>query len=94
MLFRSMLRPFDSLGGDEFRPIAQRAKENRRAEYNEAADVFIDKAGERIGAIMGGMVPNSILDPVQDQKHAVPGKRDDLPDAGDVDMSDLPPRKG
>lgn len=87
-----MLRPYDSLGGDEFRPIAQRARDNRRAEFGEAAEVFLDKAGERIQTMMGGVMPNSTLDAQQDDKH-VPGRRDDLPPASDVDISDLPPRK-
>lgn len=89
-----MLRPYDSLGGSEFKPISQRAKDNRKAEYGEASEVFLDKMTDRIGNIMGGMMPNSTLDPSQDHKHTVPGQRGDLPKSEDIDLSDLKPRRG
>lgn len=89
-----MLRPYDALGGAEFRPIAQRAKDNRKAEYSEASEVFLDKMTDRFTSVMGGMMPNSTLDASQDHKHTVPGQRGDLPKSDDVDLSDLKPRRG
>lgn len=79
------------MGGDHF-SIRGQASANRKKEYGEAADVFFEKAGEKLGAIMGGVMPGSTLN---DPSPPPSGpSRDHLPEADDVDISDLKPRKG
>jgi hypothetical protein len=79
------------MGGEHF-SVRGRASENRRKEYSEAADVFFEKARENIGSVLTGVVPGSALsDPSPPSSGP---SRDNLPDAGDVDLSDLNARKG
>lgn len=82
----------DMMGGSDF-SIRGKASANRRKEYGEAADVFFEKAQEKIGGMLAGVVPGSTL---SDPNPAPAGgpSRDDLPDANDVDLSDLKPRRG
>lgn len=76
----------------------QKATANRRKQYEEQADVFLDRAGQALGDMMTG----SVFDKPDEEKvtkdHVaashVPGNRPDLPDAADVDLSDLTGRKG
>jgi hypothetical protein len=86
------LVPHDSIEQGSFKSVHEMATANRKKEYGEAADVFIDKVTARV---MSGVVPGSTLspDPVPE---AASGKttRDDLPDAGDMDVSDMKARKG
>lgn len=86
------LVPRDSMIGDDFRSIRQRAKENRKEEYSDAADAFIDKVQERAGAViasaMTGAPGQAPPEKPAEASDAVPG-REDLPDAGDVDLSRL-----
>lgn len=50
------LIPKDEMFGGE-KSILELAKQNRRAEYEEAADVFLDKAAAKIGEVLVGGVP-------------------------------------
>lgn len=87
----------DMMGGSDF-SIRGKASANRRKEYGEAADVFINKVQQRIGDVFvgGGPVPGSTLDEPTGtgQKTPVPTGRENLPDASDVDLGDMKPRQG
>lgn len=80
------------MSGDHF-SIRGQASVNRKKEYGEAADVFFEKAGEKLGAIMGGVMPGSTLNDPSPPPSSGPS-RDHLPEADDVDLSDMKPRKG
>jgi hypothetical protein len=47
------LLPKDEMFGGE-KNVMEMASEHRRAEYGEAADVFLDKAAQKLGDIMSG----------------------------------------
>lgn len=79
---------FASMGGSDF-SIRGRAGENRQREYGQAADIFLDKVTDRIGGMMGGAVAAS-TDGASPQSTTT---RDDLPDANDIDLGNLKPRK-
>ena len=82
--------PHSSLLGDDFKPVRQRAKESRREEYSEAADVLIDKVKAEVGGIMGG---STFTKPPEEQPPPFgEPPRDDLPDAGDISGDDIKPR--
>jgi len=87
------LVPRNKLMGDDFKSVADRARESRREEVSEASEVFIGKLKEEIGSVMAG----STLSPSPEEQvpeeppgHGPP--RDDLPDVDDVDSADLEPR--
>jgi hypothetical protein len=82
----------EMMGGSDF-SIRGKASANRRKEYGEAADVFFEKAQEKIGGMFAGVVPGSTLSDPNPSTPSGPS-RDDLPDAADVDLSELKPRKG
>jgi hypothetical protein len=74
------LVPHAHLLGEEFTPAYQRAQENMRKQYEEQADVFIDKATEAVAEMMGGGVLAS-------------APTDPAPASEEPDLSDLRPRK-
>jgi len=79
------------MGGGDF-SIRGQASANRKKEYGEAADVFFEKAGEKLGAIMGGVILGSTLgDPSPTPSGP---SRDHLPEADDIDLSGMKPREG
>lgn len=77
------------MGGDHF-SVRGQASANRKKEYGEAADVFFEKAQEKIGGMMSGAMTGS---PAASAPQDGPS-RDHLPDAADVDLSDMKPRNG
>jgi hypothetical protein len=79
------LVPFDMMMGSDFN-IRGAAQANRRQEYEEQAQVFIDKAKEAVVGVMGG----SSLDQTPEERTGA----DDLPDAADVDVSGMTGRSG
>jgi hypothetical protein len=87
------LQPHDTIAGGAFKSIHEMASNNRKKEFGEAADVFIEKVKENVGSMFtGGAVPGSTL---SDPSPAPSGpSRDHLPEADDVDLSDMKPRKG
>jgi hypothetical protein len=91
------LVPRASLMGDDVGSVYQQAKANRRAEFSEQADVFIDKVQERVGAVMAGSTleprPEEVHDPANVHDPRPPSQREeDYPDADDVDTDDMKPR--
>jgi hypothetical protein len=88
------LQPHDAIAGGAFKSIHEMASNNRKKEYSEAADVFIDKVSGRVGDMMTGVMPGSTLSPDPGQMPSAGPSRDHLPDAGDVDLSNMKPRKG
>lgn len=82
------LVPMDRFSGQSIR---QMAKENRTAEYKEQAKAFVDVVKDEITG-GGSIFDNAPPDPTADD--VPPGKTDDLPDADEVDDSDLKPRGG
>lgn len=79
------------MGGEEF-SIRAKAKETRKQEYSEAADIFLDKVQGKVGEMLGGVMPGSTLsDPTPTQDGP---SRENLPDADDVNLDSMKPRKG
>lgn len=88
------LQPHDTIAGGAFKSIHEMASANKKKEYSEAADVFIDKVQGRVGEMFTGVIPGSTLsDPTPASEPNGPS-RDHLPEADDVDLSDMKPRKG
>lgn len=91
------LQPHDTIEHGAFKSIHEIASKNRQKEYGEAADVFIDKVSGRVGDIFsgGGPIPGSTMSEPNVSPPAPSGPpRDHLPDAGDVDLTNMKPRKG
>lgn len=88
-----MLVPYDSIQNGSFKSVHEMASENKKREYGEAADVFLGKVQERIGDMIGGMPAATVAQ--TDGSKAPDGKttRDNLPDAADVDLTDMKPRR-
>lgn len=88
------LMPYDSIESGAMKSVHEMASQNRKKEYGEAADVFIEKVQGRIGDMFGGggPVPGSTLD--EPTASGQKSTRDNLPDADDVDISGLKPRQG
>jgi len=88
------LQPHDTIENGAFKSIHEMASNNRKKEYSEAADVFIDKVSGKVGDMFshGGPMPGSTMS----EPSAPPSgpSREHLPDAGDVDLTDMKPRKG
>lgn len=90
------LVPRASLMGDDVGTIYQKAKANRRAEYEEQAGVLVEKVKDEIAAVMQG----STLSPTAEEEHnpdnvhdpRSASERDDLPDADSIDTSTMKPR--
>jgi len=78
------------MSGSDF-SIRGQASANRKKEYGEAADVFFEKAKENIGSMFTGVMPGSTL---TDPSPTDGPSRDHLPEADDVDLSGMKPRKG
>jgi len=78
------------MSGSDF-SIRGQASANRKKEYGEAADVFIEKVKENVGSMFTGVVPGSTL---TDPSPTDGPSRDHLPEADDVDLSGMKPRKG
>ena len=78
------LVPKDNLMGDEFKSAAQRTRESRREDYEEGADVLVERLKSELG---NAMMPNSTLEPTPEEDFT------DFPDAKDVDVNGLKPRK-
>jgi len=72
------LQPFDTIANGAFKSIHEMASDNRKKDYSEAADVFIDRVTDRFGGSIASMAPK---DPVASGGTT----RDQFPDA---DMSD------
>jgi hypothetical protein len=90
-----MLVPYDTIQDGSFKSIQDMAKDNKKRDYTEASEVFLDKLQSRVGDMLTGGMPGAA--PVQTDGATAPGKpssRDNFPDAADVDLSDLKPRKG
>lgn len=86
------LQPHDMIAGGAFKSIHEMASNSRKKEFGEAADVFIEKVQERVGTMFtGGAMPGSTL---SDPAPSGGPSRDHLPEADDVDLSDMKPRKG
>jgi len=85
------LVPRDKLLGDDFKPAADRARESRREEYSEAADIIIDKVTDRVGGIMAG---STLAQPPEEEVVGKASDRDDLPSVEGIDQSDMKPRGG
>jgi hypothetical protein len=85
------LVPRDAIMGDDFTSASERARESRKEEYSEAADVFIDKVKEEVGGIMSG---STLAQPPEEQDDLGDkgGERPDLPSADNVDPGGLKPR--
>lgn len=88
------LQPYDTIAGGAFKSIHEMASNNRKKEYSEAADVFIDKVSGRVGDMFGGAMPGSTLSPDPGGPAPNGPSRDHLPEADDVDLSGMKPRKG
>jgi hypothetical protein len=86
------LQPWDTIEHGAFKSIHEMVSTNRKKEYGEAADVFIEKVKANVGNMMSGVVPGSTLDP--DPAPSAGPSRDHLPDADGVDLSEMKPRKG
>jgi hypothetical protein len=80
------LVPWDSLGDKSF-SIRGSAKEERRREYTEQAEVQAEVFGKKIVQVMAG----SVLDGAMKDPADAPG-HDDYPDASEVDTSDMKAR--
>lgn len=77
------LVPRSHLMGEEFTPAYQRAQENMRKQYEEQADVFLDKATDKVVEMMaGGTIPGR------------PSPQADTEPPPEDDLSGLTPRKG
>jgi hypothetical protein len=91
------LVPRASLMGDDVGTIYQKAKANRRAEYEEQAGVLVDRVKDEIAAVMGG----STLSPTPEEEHdpanvhdpRPPSQREELPDADSIDPSTIESRQ-
>lgn len=89
------LRPREHLLGPEFKSISQRQSEIKKQEYEQQADVFVDRVKQEVGGIFQGTAAHRPGEEFGDEpenidEEAVPGqKKQDLPDADDVDLSDL-----
>ena len=82
------LVPHTHLLGEEFTPAYQRAQENMRKQYEEQADVFLDKATEKVAEMMsGGAMPNARDEFIRANQAAE--TESETPE----DLSDLKPRK-
>lgn len=90
------LVPKAALMGDDVGTVYQRAKANRREEFEEQADVFIEQVQKKVGDIMSGstlsQTPEEHVDPDNVHDPRPPHMRDDLPSADSVDIDDLKPR--
>jgi len=94
---RMTLHPYDNIQNGAFRSVNELARENKRREYGEAADVLFDKAKERIGDMFIGMAGGSAAQTdgaAPPEPPVAPAQRDDLPNADDVDISGMKPRQG
>lgn len=91
-----MLVPMHALAGDEaFSSVREKASENRKRDIMEATDVVLDKVQERfVGSIFGGGLAAAAEVAEQQAAAEAPKKPgDDLPDANDVDLSNIKPRR-
>lgn len=79
-----------TIASDDFRTVHDRASANRKRDIIEATDVVLDKVQERVGGIFAGGLAGAAA--AQSSGDRPPGQRDDLPDAGDVDLSGVKPR--
>jgi hypothetical protein len=88
------LQPHDQIANGAFKSIHEMASTNRKKEFGEAADVFIEKVQSRVGDMFGGVaMPGSTLG--QDPAPPSSGpSREHLPEADDVDLTNMKPRKG
>jgi len=87
------LQPHDTIEGGAFKSIHEMASSNRKKEYSEAADVFIERVKDNVGSMMTGIVPGSTLDGAEAPAAPAPGpSREHLPDEDSVDISKLRPR--
>lgn len=79
------LVPHNKLVGIDGSSILEQARANKMEDYQDAADVFVDRVKKEVATVMGGGAPGasaSAKDP-----------RDDLPDAADVDADAMEPKK-
>lgn len=88
------LRPREHLMGSDFKSINQRQSEMKREEYEQQADVFVDRVKKEVGGIFHGTAahrPGEEFgdEPERTDEEAIPGKKEDLPDSSDVDLSGL-----
>lgn len=82
------LVPWDSLGDRSF-SIKGSAKEERRREYKEQAEVQAEVFGKKIVEVMAGSVLDGAM---KDPAEAEEGPEHDYPDASEVDTSDMKAR--
>jgi len=92
------LTPHDSLFGRDVQTIFERAKKHRLEEARENADVLVGRLREEVVSVMTGstlhQTPEEHHDPAQVHDPRPPGQRaEDLPDADDVAIDGLKPRR-
>lgn len=78
----------DKLLGDEFKPIREQARENRREDIRDAANIVVEVVKDEVGGIMSG----STLDKAPEERLAEerpPGQHEDLPETGEADLEGL-----
>lgn len=88
------LTPRDHLIGSDFKSIQDRAQANKRKDYEEQADVLVDRVKQEVGGIFGGTAAHKPgeefgNEPEKKDEEQVPGRKSDLPESDDVDMGDL-----
>jgi len=85
--------PYNTLLNENFTPGSQRAKEARREEFQEAAEVLTDHLKkEVVGAMAGGSIFKPSPEETGTEDLGTGPPRDDLPEAGDIDDTDLTPK--
>jgi hypothetical protein len=87
------LQPYDTIAGGAFKSVHEMATANKKKEYGEAADVFIEKVQGKVGEMFTGVMPGSTLGDPSPPPSSGPS-REHLPEADDVDLSNMKPRKG
>ncbi len=89
------LVPYARLMGGDIKTINERARETRREEFKEQADVFVDRIKEEVAAVTTGTIfDGAPKEPTAEETAGgTTTTRDEYPDADDVDTSDLRPRE-
>jgi hypothetical protein len=88
------LVPYEKLLGGDIKTINDRAKETRREEFKEQADVFVDRIKEEVAAVATGTIFDGAGSMPTAAETSGGTTREEYPDASDVDVSNLKPREG
>ena len=87
---------YSKLFGQDLKSVNERAKEARREEWEEGADIMATRLRQEVVGMVGGSIFEGgpeIPTPEQTSAGTRAAERDEYPDESEIDVSNLKPRK-